>query len=80
MKLVCVCVCKTLEIEQKGVKREISSGMAVRLHAEKAVSAEEMQEWQVLMESVRRKTGRLQRTSAWNEQEIVEKTWNNATS
>ena len=38
-----------------------ASGMAVRVHVEKAVSAEE-------------------RTSAWNSQESVEKTWKNAAS
>ena len=43
-----------------------ASGMAARVHAEKAVSAEEEQEWQVLMESVGRKSGRLDRISAWN--------------
>ena len=41
-----------------------ASGMAMRVHAEKAVSAEEEQQWQVLMESVGRKSGRLERTSA----------------
>ena len=50
-----------MEIEQKGVKWVDASGMAVRVHAEKAVSAEEEQEWQVLMESVGRKSGRLER-------------------
>ena len=40
-----------------------ASGMAARVHAEKAVSAEEEQEWQVLMKSVGRKIGRLERTS-----------------
>ena len=41
-KLVCVeaGVCKTLEIEQKGVKLVDASSTAVRVHAEKAVSAE----------------------------------------
>ena len=43
---------------------------AVRVHAEKAVSAKEKQDWQVLMESLGRKSGRLERTSAWNGQEI----------
>ena len=37
--------------------------MAVRVHVEKTVSAEEEQEWQVLMESVRHKSGRLKCTS-----------------
>ena len=36
-------MCKTLEIEQKGVKLVDVSGMAVRLHVKKAVSAEEKQ-------------------------------------
>ena len=49
---------KTLEIEQKRVKLVDASDMAVRVHAEKAVSTEE-EEWQVLMESVGRKNGRL---------------------
>ena len=52
-----MCVCKTVEAEQKGVKWVDASGMAVRVHAEKAVSAEEEQQWQVLMESVGRKSG-----------------------
>jgi hypothetical protein len=39
-----------------------ASGMAVRVHAEKAVSAEEEQELQVLVESVGRKSSRLERT------------------
>ena len=60
-------MCKTLEIEQKGVKLVDASGMAVRVHAEKAVSAEEEQEWEVLTESVGRKSGRLE-------------TWKNAAS
>jgi len=34
-----------------------ASGMAVRVHAEKAASAEEEQ-WHVLLESVGRKSGR----------------------
>jgi len=46
---------------------------AVRVHAEKAVSAKEKQDWQVLMESVGRKSGRLERTSAWSGQEIYVK-------
>ena len=57
-----------------------ASGMAVRLHAEKAVSEEEEQEWQVRMESVGRKSGRLERTAAWNGRETVEKTWKSAAS
>ena len=52
-----------------------ASGMAMRVHAEKAVSAEEEQQWQVLMESVGRKSGRLERTSASNGQETMEETW-----
>jgi hypothetical protein len=52
-------MCKTLEIEHKGVKLVGARGMAVRVHAEKAVSGEEEQEWQVLMESVGHKSGRL---------------------
>ena len=49
-----------------------ASGMAVRMHAEKAVSAEEEQQWQVLMESVGRESGRFERTSAWKGQETLE--------
>ena len=63
-------MCKTVKIEQKGVKYVDASGMPVRVHAEKAVTAEEEQRWQVLMEqrwqvlmeSVGRKSGRLERT------------------
>ena len=40
-----------MEIEQKGVKW-VDASMAMRVHAEKAVSAEEEQQWQVLVESV----------------------------
>ena len=78
--MVCVeaGVCKTMEMEQKGPKLVDARGMAVRL--QKAVSAEEEQEWQVLMESVGRESGRLERTSAWNGQESLEKTWKNAAS
>ena len=43
---------KTLEIKQKGVKWGDARGMAVSVHAEKAVSADEEQKWQVLMQSV----------------------------
>ena len=43
------------------------------MHAEKAVSAEEEQELQVLMESVGLKSGKLERTSAWNTQKTVDK-------
>ena len=66
-KLVCVeaGMCKTLEIEHKGVKLVGARGMAVRVHAEKAVSGEEEQEWQVLMESVGHKSGRLRRRNLW---------------
>ena len=62
-----------MEMEQKGPKLVDARGMAVRL--QKAVSAEEEQEWQVLMESVGCKSGRLERVSAWNGngQETVEK-------
>jgi hypothetical protein len=35
---------------------------------------------QVLMESVGHKSGRLERPSAWNGQETLEKTWKNAAS
>ena len=42
--------------------------MAVREHAEKAMSAEEEQELQVLVESVGLKSSRLERVSAWNGQ------------
>ena len=35
--------CKTAEIEQKGVKCVDASGLPVRVHAEKAVSAEDKQ-------------------------------------
>ena len=60
-KLVCVeaGVSKTLEIEQKGVKLVDASGMAVRVHAEKAMSAEEKQEWPVRKESVGHKSGKV---------------------
>ena len=64
-------MCKTLEIEQKGVKLVDASGMAVRVHAEKAVSAEKEQEWEVLTESVGRKSGRLEH--AGNRGDNVEK-------
>ena len=40
-----------------------ASGVAVRVHVEKAVRAEEEQEWQVRMESVGHKSGHL-----WGEQ------------
>ena len=43
-------MCKTA-IKQRGAKLVDASGMAVRVHAEKAVSLEK-QEWQVLVESV----------------------------
>ena len=49
-----------MEIEQKGVKWVDASGMAVRVPAEKAASAEEEQQWQVLVEAVGRKSGRLE--------------------
>ena len=59
-----VCVeagtCKTLEIEQVD-----ATGMAVRVHEEKAVSGEEEQEWQVLMESVGHKSGRSTGRKPW---------------
>ena len=42
--------------------------MAVRVHAEKAVSAEEGQELQVLMESGWLNSCMLERTSAWHGQ------------
>ena len=71
-------MCKTLEIEQKGAKWVDASGMAARVRAEKAVSAEEEQQWQVLMESVGRKSRRLQHTSAWKGQETEEKMWKNS--
>ena len=51
-----------------------ASGMAVRVHAEKTVSAEEEHQWQVLMEIVGCKSSKLERTSAWKEQETLEKT------
>jgi hypothetical protein len=54
-----------LEVKQKRVKLVDASDMAVRVH-EKAVSAEEGQEWQVHMESVGHKNGSLERTSGWN--------------
>ena len=52
-KFVCVeaGVCKTLEAKQKRVKLVDASGIAVRVHVEKAVSAEEEQEWQVRTEA-----------------------------
>ena len=33
--------------------------------------ADDAQEWQVLVESLRHKSGRFERTSAWNRQEIM---------
>ena len=53
-------MCKTLEIEQNGLKLVDARCMAVRVHPEKAVSAEEEQDWQVLIESVGHKSGRLE--------------------
>ena len=44
-----------------------ASGMAVRGHAVKAVNAEEEQEWQARMESVGRKSGRLEHIYFWLE-------------
>ena len=61
---MCVCVCKAMETEQKGPKLVDASGLAVRVRAEKAVSAEDEQKWQMLMESVGHKRGRLERASA----------------
>ena len=80
--MVCVeaGVSEALEIEQKGVMLVDASAMAVRVRPQKAVCREEEQEWQVLMESVGRESGRLERTSAWNGQESLEKTWKNAAS
>ena len=49
--------------------------MAVRVHSEKAVSADEEQQW---YQKCGRKSGRLERTSAWKGQDAVEKTWKNA--
>jgi len=52
----------------------MQAAWGVRVHVEKAVSAEdEEQEWQVRMESVGRKSGRLERTSGWNGQETLRK-------
>ena len=51
-------MCKTLEVKQKRIKLVDASSMAVRVHAEKAVCAEE-ELWQVLMENVGHKSGRL---------------------
>jgi hypothetical protein len=64
-KSVCVedSLSKTLEVEQKGIKLVDASGMAVRVCAEKAVSAEEGQNLQVRMESAGRKSCMLARTS-----------------
>ena len=44
-----------------------ASGMAVRGHAVKAVNAEEEQEWQARMESVGRKSGRIEHIYFWQE-------------
>ena len=55
-----------MEVKQKRVKLVDASDTAVRVHVEKAVSAEEGQEWQVHMESVVHKSGSLERTSGWN--------------
>ena len=63
---------KTSKIKQKGVKLVDASGVAMKVHAEKAMRAEEKQEWKALMESAGHK-GRLERTSAWNGQEIYVK-------
>ena len=61
-RFVCVeaGVCKMLKAKQKRVKLVDASGMAVKMHAEKAVGAEEEQEWHVRMESVGRKSGNLE--------------------
>ena len=56
-----------------------ASGKAARVHTEKAVSAEKEQQWQVLMESVGRKSSGFDRASAWKGPETVEKTRKNAT-
>ena len=64
----------------EGAKWVDASSVAVRVRADKAVSAEEDQQWQVLMESVGRKSGRLEHTSAWKGQETVEKTWRKVAS
>ena len=38
-------LCKTLEVEQKGIQLVDASGMAGRVRADKAVGAEEGQAW-----------------------------------
>jgi len=48
-----------------------ASGVAVRVHVEKAVRAEEEQDWQVRMESGH-KSGRLERTSGWKGSSILQ--------
>ena len=50
---------------QKGAKWEDASGMAVRVRAEKAMSSEIEQHWQVLIERFGRISGSLKGTSAW---------------
>ena len=59
-RFVCVQagVCKMLKAKQKRVKLVDASGMSVRVHADKAVSAEEEQERRGHMESVRQSTKR----------------------
>jgi len=64
----------------EGAKWVDASSVAVRVRADKAVSAEEDLQWQVLMESVGRKSGRLEHTSAWKGQETVVKTWRKVAS
>jgi hypothetical protein len=64
-----------LEVKQKRTKLVDASGMAVRVRAENAVSAEEEQQWRVRMESVGHQSSKLERTVVWNGQETVMKTW-----
>ena len=60
-----------MEVEQKETKLVDASGMSVRVHADKAVSAEEEQERRGHMESVRQST---KRTT------VLQKPWNSPAS
>ena len=71
VKLVGVCGSWRVQ-DQKLVKLVDACGMAVRAHARKAASADKEQEWEVLVETLGRKSGRLEPTPAWNRQKTVE--------
>ena len=64
-------MCQTLEIEQE--RSEV--GRCKRHGCESACGEGRECRGQVLMESVGRKSGRLERTSASNGQETMEETW-----